>query len=397
MLEDVADDSGLAPLHPISRRHLGVMTGELAIFQHAIRSKPDPAHGHCVDDVARALEVDLLHARTLGWAAIADSARRNMQFLEDAFDEPSGRFLNFRTTEGEWTGGPGSNDSLGRAMLALGETIAAALDARLVEQALELFARALKAASKVTSPRAQASVVLGCAAVARSVAIAGSTEQRDITLARDVPVLMRGLATGLHAQFLTYARPGWPWPEDALTYENALLPRALIVAGHRGRAEVMVMIGLQVLDWLIDVQTAPEGHFSAIGNGWWAKDGERSRFDQQPIEATALLLAAEAAYEATGNPRYRDAMERCYAWFLGANDLGAQIANPKRGAGADGLTPKGINRNEGAESTLMWLVAVEHIRALRGSKARVMLPLPPGRVARVGPAAMLGVPSAVPA
>ena len=167
----------LAPLHPISRRHLDVLTGELGIFQHAVGSKPDPAHGYCVDDVARALEVDLLHARTLGWPRVATSARRSLRFLEDAFDEESGRFLNFRQVDGEWIGGPGSNDSLGRAMLALGETIAAAPDARLVERALVLFGRALPAAGKLTSPRAQASVVLGCAAVARSVAVAGSDDE----------------------------------------------------------------------------------------------------------------------------------------------------------------------------------------------------------------------------
>ncbi len=388
----IPEDAGLLPLHPISRRHLDVMTGELGIFQHAIRSKPDPAHGHCVDDVARALEVDLLHARTLGWGSVAESARRNLQFLEDAFDEPSGRFLNFRTVEGAWTGGPGSNDSLGRAMLALGETIGAAPDPRLVERAIELFTRAIKAASKLSSPRAQASVVLACAAAARSAALAGSTEPRDVTLARDVPVLLRGLATGLHARFLDFARPGWPWPEDSLTYENALLPRALIVAGHRGKAEGMLAVGLQVLDWLIAIQTAPEGHLSPIGNGWWAMDGERSKFDQQPIEATALLLAAEAAYEVTGNPRYRDAMERCYGWFLGANDLGLRLANPARGAGADGLTRKGVNRNEGAESTLMWLVAAEHIRALRAARPRVMNE-PRFGAPRSVSSAMLGVPA----
>ncbi|HET9852894.1 MAG TPA: hypothetical protein VFP56_10350 [Candidatus Limnocylindrales bacterium] len=377
-----AADVTLAPLHPTNRRHLAVLGGDLGIFQHARLSVPDPEHGHCVDDVARALEVDLLHARTLGWDAVAESTRRNIQFLEEAFDEPSGRFLNFRSVGGDWIGGPGSNDSLGRAMLALGETIAGAPDAHLAEQAIELFSRALKAAARVASPRAQASVVLGCAAVARSSALAGSAEARDLALRRDATEMMRSLATGLHARFLERARPGWPWPEDALTYENALLPRALIVAGHRGRTETMVGIGLQVLNWLIDVQTAPEGHLSPIGNGWWAFDGERSKFDQQPIEATALLLAAEAAYEATGDPRYRLAMERCYAWFLGSNDLGLRIAHPARGAGADGLTPKGVNRNEGAESTLMWLMAAEHIRALRAAEPRVMVPMQAGRAAR---------------
>lgn len=379
-----------APLHPVNRRHLDKLSTEFGILQHSIGSSPDPAHGSCVDDVARALEVDLLHARTLGWSAIAASAGRHVRFLEDAFDEPSGRFINFRTADGSWIDGPGSNDSLGRAMLALGQTIADASDARLVERATVLFGRGLRAAAKVTSPRAQASIVLGCAAISRSVARKSPTEARDPDLAKEVQALERRLATSLHARFLDYAKPGWPWPEPALTYENALLPRALIVSGHAHGAETMVSIGLQVLDWLIAVQVAPEGHFSPIGNGFWAAGGERSRFDQQPIEATSVLLAAEAAYEATGDRRYRDAMERTYAWFLGANDLGRRIASPSRGAGADGLTATGVNRNQGAESTLMWLIAAEHIRALRGAQPRTLVPRPRGRAPRPSPATMLG-------
>jgi hypothetical protein len=352
-------------LHPISRRHLDVITGDLGIFQHAIGSRPDPAHGYCVDDVARALEVDLLHARSLGWTAVAGSVRRGLRFIEEAFDAPSGRFMNFRGVDGEWIGGPGSNDSLGRAMLALGETIASAPDARIIEAAESLFARALPAAGKVTSPRAQASVVLACAAVGRATALTGSSDERDLMLEAASAMAMRRMATGLHVRFLDFARPGWPWPEATLTYENALLPRALIVAGHRLGAEAMLRIGLQVLDWLIDVQTAPKGHFSPIGNGWWPRNGVKSQFDQQPIEATALLLAAEAAHDATGDQRYLAAMEQAYGWFLGANDLRRRIADPARGAGRDGLTASGVNANEGAESTLMWLMAAEHIRAMR--------------------------------
>jgi hypothetical protein len=332
--------------------------------------------------VARALQVDLLHAGTLGWDAVADSAQRNLQFLEDAFDEPSGRFLGFRTVGGEWIGGPGSNESLGRAMLALGETIDGASDAGMIERAIQLVIRSLKTAARVPSPRAQASVVLGCAAIARSSALAESSEPRDVALGRDVQVLMRNLATGLHARFLERARAGWPWPEDTLTSERALVPRALIVAGHRSHAETMVGIGLQVLNWLIDVQTAPEGHLSPIGSDGWAYDGDRAKFDQRPIDAAALLLAAEAAYAATGDPRYSLAMERCYAWFLGSNDLGLRLAHPVRGACADGLTPKGVSRNEGAESTLAWLIAAERIRALRAATPRIMVPMRPGRTAR---------------
>ena len=358
-----------APLHPISRRHLEALTGELGIFQHAIGSTPDPAHGYCVDDVARALQVDLLHARGVGWVTVAGSAWRGLRFLEDAFDAATGRFWNFRSIDGEWIGGPGSNDSLGRAMLALGETMDGAPDARLFEGALTQFARALPAAGKVTSPRAQASVVLGCDAVLRSGGVAGSEEGPEADLGAAAAQVMSRLATGLHARFLDFARPGWPWPEASLTYENALLPRALIVAGHRLRADVMLKIGLQVLDWLIDIQTSSQGRFSPVGNGWWPRGGTKSQFDQQPIEATALLLAAEAAHRATGNPKYLEAMELAYGWFLGANDLGRRICDPVRGAGSDGLTSTGVNTNEGAESTLMWLMAAEHIRLMRSRTA----------------------------
>jgi hypothetical protein len=340
----------LAKLHKVSRRHLELLTGELGILQHAIKSVPDPDHGYCVDDVARALEVDLLHARVLGWPAVSESAFRSLRFLEDAYDESIGRFNNFRAMDGSWIGGPGSNDSFGRAMLALGEAVGTAPDAEMVERAGVLFDKALPKAVRMTSPRAQASVVLGLAAM-----------PTDPTRT----IVMRTLGTDLHARFRSFARPGWPWPEPAVTYENGLLPRAMIVIGHRLGATTMLAIGLQVLDWLIEVQTAPDGHLSPIGNGWWAHDGTKSQFDQQPIEPTGLLLACEAAYAATGRGRYAAAMERCYAWFLGDNDLRVKVADPVRGAGRDGITPTGVNVNEGAESTLMWLIALEHIRALR--------------------------------
>ena len=156
-------------------------------------------------------------------------------------------------------------------------------------------------------------------------------------------------------------------PSPILTYENGLPPRALIVAGRWLGSTPMVETGRRSLDWLIDIQTNDAGGFSPIGNGWWPRGGERSRFDQQPIEATALLLAAEAAFDESGDERYAAAMERCYAWFLGANDVGLPVADPARGAGFDGLEADRVNQNQGAESTLMWLVALEHIRRARAA------------------------------
>jgi hypothetical protein len=345
-----------APLHPVSRRHLEVLTDEVGIMQHAIGSRPDPAHGYCTDDVARALRVDLLHQRELGWTAVADSAWRNLRFLREAMDETTGRFRNFRRVDGSWLEGPGSEDSQGRAMLALGETIAGAPDAAMVESARSLFARALPAARELSALRAQASVMLGCDAAMR-----GAPNARTA-------MAYRLLADRLESTFVPHTRSPWPWPESRMTYENALPVQALIVAGQYLRRQPMQEAGLDLLDWLVGAQTSPRGHFSPIGNQWWSRGGEKSRFDQQPIEATALLLAAESAYFVTDDERYWTAMERAYAWFLGKNDLGLDVADPERGAGCDGLTPHGVNTNQGAESTLMWLIALEHVRAIRDGR-----------------------------
>jgi hypothetical protein len=343
----------LLPLHPVNRSHLEAMTDDIGIMQHAIGSRRDPTQGYCTDDVARALQVDLLHQGELGWPAVARSAWRSYRFLEEAFDPGTGRFRNHRLSDGCWVEGGGSEDCHGRAMHTLGDVIATAPDRILVEAAAELFDRALPAAAELGSIRAISSVVLGCDAAIRG----GSRGPASRTL---------HLLTGrLRRAFERGSVSGWAWPETRLTYENGLPARALIVAGRHGALSRTTEIGLGVLDWLISVQTSPDDHFSFVGTGWWAVGGSKSQFDQQPIEATALLLAAESAHAATGYERYRSAMEQAYGWFLGENDLGVMVADPARGASYDGLTTGGINENQGAESTLMWLVALEQIRALR--------------------------------
>ena len=344
-----------APLHPVSRVHLDRLTDAIGIHEHAIGSEPDPTHGYCTDDVARALEVDLLHARTLGWPAVAGSAWRSLRFLGEAFDDLTGRFRNVRRSDGSWIAGPASDDSQGRAMLGLSAAIATAPDKRMVAAATSLFADALPQAQRVGAMRARASVILACDAVHRA------------SPTRETAGAHRLLATELLRTFRAASAEdaAWPWPEGRLTYENARPARALIVAGRSLGSTAMLDLGLGVLDWLIAAQTADDGHLSPIGNGWWTRGEPKARFDQQPIEATSLLLAAEAALAATGDRRYADAMEQAYGWFLGANDLGLAVADPAQGASFDGLTPTGVNTNQGAESTLMWLTALEHIREAR--------------------------------
>jgi hypothetical protein len=352
--------SELAPIFPVSRVHLDELTDEIGIMQHAIGRRPDPAHGYCTDDVARALIVDLLHGGELGWPAVTAGVDRSMTFLKAAFDSETGRFRNFRDVAGRWLEGPGSEDSHARATLALGEASASAQDPRVAAAAAALFEQALPASLRLTYLRP-----LAAAVVATDAAIRGGSRQAVAAMPR------------LAAAVWLLTEPGrvrtndWPWPERILTYENGLVPRALLVAGDRLGDAAMVARGLRLLDWLTSVQAAPDGHFSPIGSdGWWPIGGPKAQYDQQPIEATALLLAAEAAFEATGDVRHRATMEWAYGWFLGRNDGGRSVALPVTGGGHDGLTPSGVNLNQGAESTLMWLTALERIRAARRAPAR---------------------------
>ena len=352
------------PLPPVVRDHLDRLAHPLGIREHAVGSEPDPTHGSCTDDVARALEIDLLHARTIGWPSVAASAWGHLRFLAEAFDDLTGRFRNVRRPDGSWSTAVPSADSQGRAMLGLASAIATAPDARMVAVASALFADALPNARMVRPLRSRSSVLLAVDVV------------HHATPSRDTGDAHRRLAQELMYDLRRAAAldPSWPWPEDRLTYENARPARALIVAGRSRGSTEMQQVGLAALDWLVAEQTAPAGHLSPVGNGWWVRGGDRARFDQQPIEATSILLAAEAALAATGDARYRGVMERAYAWFLGANDAGVAVADPRHGAGFDGLTPTGVNTNQGAESTLMWLTAVEHIRAMRPPPAVTAVP-----------------------
>jgi len=341
-------------LYPVTRTHLAALSDDVGIWQHAQGTQPDPRHGYCTDDVARALSVDVLHARELGWSAVGRSAWRSLSFLIAAFDPTSGRFRNVRAANGQWEDETGSEDAHARALLALAETLASDAEGRLRGVANTLFLRALPAAMELRALRPRSTAILALLAAAR----AGQNDDLRFAQRR----LGRALRTVMNGPA---GRTGWPWPEPALTYENALPARALIELGAHEADRATLERGLELFDWLARVQTH-DGHLSPIGNrGWWPRGGPRARWDQQPIEAATLVLAAQAALEATGEARYAAQMELGYGWFLGANDLGLAIASPQHGGCRDGLGPHGVNENEGAESTLMWLLALEAIRRLR--------------------------------
>ncbi len=348
------------------------MTGPFGIWQHAHGDLPDEAHGTCTDDVARALTVDLLQRRELGWEAVAVTARRSMAYLVAAFDPETGGFHDFRDASGAWLDTIGSQDCQGRALLSLGIAAREAPEVKLRSEAQALFHQAVPAAHRLSSPRAIASAILGCDAALG----AGPDPDTERAFAHLVGRLRR-IFSDLDLD------GDWPWPEAELTYESALLPHALIVAGRRTQHPGLRRVGLTTLDWLIANGTSRHGVFTPVGNdGWWPRGGTRSRFEQQPIEATALILAAAAAFDVTEDAGYRRAAESAYAWFLGDNESGLVVADVATGGCHDGLCEDDVNQNQGAESTLMWLTAVETIRVLRSRAAAV-------RVRRTGGSALL--------
>jgi hypothetical protein len=348
------------PLHPARRRHLEAITGPLGIWQHARAAVPDESFGYCTDDVARALEVDLLQRSSVGWAVVSPTAHQSMQFLDAAFNQDRGGFRNMRSADGAWLDDLGSEDSQGRAALALAHAAVEAPEVPMREAARSLLLRAMPGFRRLTALRAVSAALIACE-MALAGGIGGEVVHTRDRLARRLRRAFAGVDLA----------SDWPWPEPVLSYENALLPRALIVAGGRAADSDLRRAGLRVLDWLTRVQTSRDGEFSPVGNAaWWPRGGARSRFDQQPIEAATMIRAAEAAFAATGDARYRRTAESAYGWFLGDNDAGLAVADVVTGGCHDGLSSGRVNRNQGAESTLMWLTALETMRIMRRPRSR---------------------------
>jgi hypothetical protein len=211
----------------------------------------------------------------------------------------------------------------------------------------------------MTSPRAWVFALLGIQEYLRRLGGDRLTGQ-----ARDV------LTARLVDRFEQNATPDWPWFEDILSYDNARVPQALIASGRDGGNAQALEIGLRALRWLVDVQTAPHGHFRSIGcNGFYRKGQEPARFDQQPVEANATVSACLEAYRATEDPAWMNAARSAFEWFLGRNDLGLELYEPGTGGCCDGLQEHRVNRNQGAESTLAFLLSLAEMNLLETSLA----------------------------
>jgi glycosyltransferase involved in cell wall biosynthesis len=357
-----------APVPPVPRRrppeplleHLGHLIDSTGVMQHAEGDLPCRAEGYCTDDNARALTVMVrLDECGLGPPWSDRAARTFASFLAHAFDARTGRFRNFMDYARRWLDDAGSDDCLGRGIVALGTCVGRSRHESLRRFAVERFAPAVAAILASRSPRGWALAILGLREYLRRLAgdLGAAAAGRELT--SRLLALHRG-----------NAGPDWPWPEDIVAYENPRICEALIAAGDVFVPEARD-VGLRLLDWLWGVQLSETGRFSPVGcRGFLRRGGTGATFDQQPIEAQAMVAACLEAYRATGDGTWRDRGWLAFEWFHGHNVLGAAVADPRTGGCGDGLLEDRVSENRGAESTLAYLAAVLDARLLSAELPR---------------------------
>ena len=343
--------------------HLQNMTDDTGMLQHAIFSVPNAREGYTTDDNARALIV----SNTLNQASLYRSgadytklSHRYLAFLWFAFRSETGRFANFLGYDRKWQEDVGSEDSHGRALWALGTVLGHSQDAGLRGAAGRLFEAAMPAALTLSSPRAWAFSILGMQAY-----LDWFPGDRAIQGGRNT---LANRLLDIYGQSRTST---WQWFEKSLAYSNARLSQALILSGGRSKNRKMMDTGIESLKWLVAAQHRGDDEiFVPIGsNGFVAEGKENARFDQQPVEACATISACLEAYRLTHDRRWLEEAQRVFCWFLGKNDLLVPLYDAATGGCRDGLHPDRVNENQGAESTLSFLMALLELQGEKVTNA----------------------------
>ena len=338
-------------LPPLKLDHLNRMTDYTGMLQHSLFTVPNYSHGYTTDDNARALLVSILldelnNSESLGLAS------RYLAFLGFAFNDQTKRFRNVMDYQRNWLEDTGSDDSHGRALLALGTVLSHSNTPAFNSMAGWLFEQTLPTILLTTSPRAWAFALIGIYEYSQK--FAGDRRASHVR---------NELAGRLLTLYQSNSSEEWRWYEKVLSYCNAALPHALLTCGKSIPNKAMTDAGLESLNWLADLQRSNAGHFVPIGsNGFYQKGGERARFDQQPVEAQAMVSACLQAFRITGDKFWNKEARRAFEWFLGRNDLNLPIYDPTTGGCRDGLHPDRANENQGAESTLAFLQSLLELR-----------------------------------
>lgn len=334
--------------------HLFSMTDDTGMLQHAVSVVPNYKEGYTTDDNARALILTTMLEEIAQdkMQKVDKLAIRYLAFLMYAFNPELGRFRNFLSYDRRWLEDCGSEDSHGRSLWALGGVLGRSKSQELRDVAGRMFSIALPATLKFTSPRAWAFTLIGIHEYLRR--FSGDRA------AQNVQEVLSEKLMGLYSR---NAAPDWQWFEDVLTYSNAKMPHALLLSAQSLERNDMKEVALATLEWLSKTQRSEKGLFEPIGsNGFYRRGEERAFFDQQPIEAFGMILACLETYRVTGEGRWYEEAERAFEWFLGRNDGRLPLYDPTTGGCCDSLHSDRVSENQGAESTLAFLLSLVQMR-----------------------------------
>ncbi len=343
----------------IKLNHLINLTDEYGVVQFAKHSVPDKSSGYTLDDNSRALITVVLHNKLFNSQNSLKLSKIYLRFLENAQDE-TGNFKNNFGNENEILDGY-SEDSLGRTIWALGFTINKTNDLELREKAKKLFDNSLNLIEDISSPRAKAFSLIGLSYYYK--------QHYD----SKILLKIKNIANSLIDLYEKQSSEDWTWFEPYLTYSNAKLPEALFLTYEITQEERYLELAEKTLKFLSELLIV-DGKLSPIGhNGWFNRDGERAFFDQQPVEASAMALSYLTAYLTTKKREYYDNAILSFNWFLGKNHIKQMIYDEVTGGCFDGLNHNYVNLNQGAESTISYLMARLHFEEMKNLKPKNIL------------------------
>jgi hypothetical protein len=330
---------------PIKLDRLKALTDDTGILQHTKYSIPNRKEGYTTDDNARALVACTKFLQFHNDSDVSKLATTYLSFLFH-MQRPDGKFHNLLSYNRNFLDDVGSEDCMGRSLWACGYTILTNLPKDIETISKEIFDKGFRHASNFKSLRAKAFTILGLCHYYEAF-------PHDPNLSKNIVLLTEQLLDS----YQRVSSSDWCWFEPYLTYVNARLSQALFLAYGIIGDERYLQIAKKSFDFLVKVQVIDEKIIPIGNKGWYKKGGKRALYDQQPIEASCMVEAALGAFRVTGDEKYQRIAHIAFGWFLGKNSQDVMVYNPKTGGCYDGITPKGVNLNQGAEATVSYLLA----------------------------------------
>lgn len=331
--------------------HINRLTDDTGIIQHAKFGIPNLKEGYCLDDNARALLMVLMAYRQTKDSRALELSPIYLSYIH-YMQNPDGTFRNFLSFSRSFLDEVGSEDSFGRTIWALGYLLGNAPNDAYYQTGKLIFFNASPNFEKLKSIRSIANTMIGMCYYLKTNPGDDSMTER-----------LRNMAHNLVNHYEENSSPEWSWFESLLAYDNGILPLALLHSAEILNDERITRVAIETMNFLTK-QTLKENYLSIIGNEkWYKKNGKRSVFAQQPIDAMAMVLMYHQAYHLTRDKEFLAKLYTSFLWFLGENDLRMSLYDFETKGCCDGFEKSGVNRNQGAESSLAYLIS--HLTVLK--------------------------------